>query len=383
MSERKKYLVIRPDNIGDLVCTTPLLRLLRSTYPQSRLDVLVNSYNKEVVTHHPDIDHIYVYTKAKHRATGISRLTIYWQKIMLLWKLRQEKYDVIFLAQRTHSKRLLRLAWWFAARKTVYFADKMTQMENKISLSLQDYENQPEAVAMAAMLTALGIDVQHVPPCSVFPDSGAQQEAFNLLKQQSWYSENRPTLAIHISARKPSQRWPVRAFSTLIRMLAEQYRVQFVVFWSPGNADNRLHPGDDEKAQELMESVADLPVLFFPANGLTQLIAGLSICDQIICSDGGAMHVAAGLGKPVTCLFGWSNAAVWHPWGVPYRLLQPLSRQVKDITDEEVKSAFAVLQDELSAIGTKNPICDFNHVRINGDILPLDRPHPGFCVNFV
>ncbi len=49
------------------------------------------------------------------------------------------------------------------------------------------------------------------------------------------------------------------------------------------------------------------------------------------------MHLAAATGKPVVCLFGKSDAARWHPWGVPYTLLQaPLARTLNDVTVDEV-----------------------------------------------
>jgi ADP-heptose:LPS heptosyltransferase len=63
----------------------------------------------------------------------------------------------------------------------------------------------------------------------------------------------------------------------------------------------------------------------------------------VICSDGGAMHVAAGLGKPIVCLFGQSVAARWHPWGPAYELLQMPSRQVSDISVNAVARAYATL----------------------------------------
>jgi heptosyltransferase-3 len=62
-----RILVIRRDNIGDLVCTTPLLRSLRRQLPNARIDCLVTRYNQAVLQDQPDIDSLYAYTKAKHR----------------------------------------------------------------------------------------------------------------------------------------------------------------------------------------------------------------------------------------------------------------------------------------------------------------------------
>jgi ADP-heptose:LPS heptosyltransferase len=343
----KKYLVIRRDNIGDLVCTTPLLSLILQTYPDVQLDMLVNSYNAAAVLNYPGVHRVYVYTKAKHRVSNKLLLNIYWQRLKQLIHLRQEKYDVIFFCQRTKLARIQYLAKWLQPKKIIFFAEKAKRTASEVALSEHTYFGQPEVQVVASMLTALGIKVEQIPPCRVYPDRQMQQQAQALLQQQPWYRNKRMTLAIHISARKPNQRWSVQKFSTLLALLSQQYDVQFILFWSPGSINNALHPGDDEKAQAIMEQVVHLPVLPFPTSQLEELIAGLSICDKMICSDGGAMHIAAGLGKPIVCLFGNSNSVVWHPWGVPYQLLQLPSRQVEDITVEMVMAAFARLQNEL------------------------------------
>ena len=68
-SPSPKILVIRRDNIGDLVCTTPLIVALRQRFPQAWLGAWVNSYNAPVLDGNPDLDQVFVYTKGKHRAT--------------------------------------------------------------------------------------------------------------------------------------------------------------------------------------------------------------------------------------------------------------------------------------------------------------------------
>ena len=58
------------------------------------------------------------------------------------------------------------------------------------------------------------------------------------------------------------------------------------------------------------------------------------------------MHIAAAMGKPVVCFFGDSDAARWRPWAVSYRLLQPESRDVADVSVEEALRAFEALATE-------------------------------------
>jgi len=117
----------------------------------------------------------------------------------------------------------------------------------------------------------------------------------------------------------------------------------FMLFWSPGDENNPLHPGDDNKAKAIMDAAHDLPLLAFPTHTLKELIAGLSLPNTVICSDGGAMHIAAALAKPIVCFFGNSDASVWYPWGVPHVLLQKESFDVNDISVEEALAAYEKL----------------------------------------
>ena len=152
-----------------------------------------------------------------------------------------------------------------------------------------------------------------------------------------------PLIGLHISARKVPQRWPVERFAELAHRLHAETGARFLLFWAPGAANDPKHPGDDDKAVDLAARMHDLPVAAMPTHELSELIAGLSLCDTVICSDGGAMHIAAALGKPIVCFFGNSDAARWRPWGVPHVLLQPASRDVTDISVDETLVAFREL----------------------------------------
>ena len=66
-----RILILRRDNIGDLVCTTPLLEALRAQLPGAWLAALVTTYNAEVLKGNPALDAIFVYEKLKHRTGGL------------------------------------------------------------------------------------------------------------------------------------------------------------------------------------------------------------------------------------------------------------------------------------------------------------------------
>jgi ADP-heptose:LPS heptosyltransferase len=101
-----------------------------------------------------------------------------------------------------------------------------------------------------------------------------------------------------------------------------------------------MHPGDDEKAHMLKEALKNIPTVFMPTPNLESLIEGIQTCGSMIMCDGGAMHIAAALNRPIVALFGDSNSKRWRPWGVPFRIVQPHTEEVKDITTSQIIDAW-------------------------------------------
>ncbi len=338
------FLVIRRDNIGDLICTTPLIRSLRQHHPDATICALVNSYNAPVLANNPDIDAVFAYTKAKHRPVGASAAKVYWERLKLFAQLRKMHFDYAILAAPRFQPRLLRLARFAGIRHIVGFTETASHAGNRIDIGVpygSPASPLHEVEDVFRLLEPLGIN--GLPPSAwIHPGEDEIAQAKAVL-QNSLPHAPKLLVGVHVSARKPSQRWPAQNFSAVMQRLHEKHDAAFMLFWSPGDANNRLHPGDDAKAEEIIAATTGIPVLAYPTQNLGQLIAGLSLCDKVICSDGGAMHIAAGLKKPVVCFFGKSDAARWYPWGTPHVLLQPESLEVGDVSIEQTLQAFETL----------------------------------------
>jgi ADP-heptose:LPS heptosyltransferase len=330
-----RILVVRRDNIGDLACTTPLVAALRRRYPEAWLGVLANTYNAPILAGHPDIDAVHAYRKGKHGGGGL--LALARERIGLVRELRRLRLDYVVLATPAYQARTLRLAQLLGARHIVGFVDPRCverAIDRPVPLAGVDGLHQVELVFRLA--APFGIDGPP-PPLRLAVDEREAARARAALAERGF---DRAPIGVHLSARKPSQRWPAERFVALMRALHERHGAAFMLFWSPGPAGHPQHPGDDEKADAVARGTRGLPVLAWPTHELPALVAGLAACGRVLCSDGGAMHVAAALGKPIVCFFGNSDATLWRPWGVPYELLQPASREVTDVTVEEVIDAY-------------------------------------------
>jgi len=320
-----RILVIRRDNIGDLLCTTPLIAALRQRYPNAWIGALVNSYNAPVLAGNPHLDAVFSYDKGKHVAGLGAKLGALTRRLGLIRELRRQRIDIAVLAAAGNQQSAERFARISGALQVVGHD------------GLAPPQGLQEAEVVFRLAPRLGLEGKP-PSMTLVPNATLTQQLVRRIP-----SGDGPLVGLHISARKPPQRWPVERYAELAQRLHAEADTRFLLFWAPGSAADPKHPGDDENAADLTTRLGNLPLAPMPTQSLAELIAGLSLCDSVICSDGGAMHVAAAAGKPLVCFFGNSDAQRWHPWGVPYRLLQTPSRNVADIGVDQALAAWREL----------------------------------------
>jgi len=166
----------------------------------------------------------------------------------------------------------------------------------------------------------------------VFPDAAM----VGRLKRK--ITSDKPLVAVHISARQQIRRWPAERYAALINELVRSGPV--MLLWSPGAADDPRHPGDDTLAGDFPE-MGNLFKVETP--DVSTLVAALSLADRVVCPDGGAMHIAAALGKPIVALWADSPVERWRPWQVPHRVVRPPSKDLADLPLAAVLDAYAEL----------------------------------------
>jgi heptosyltransferase-3 len=330
-----KILVIRQDNIGDLVLTTPVFSALRHAFPRASIEALVNSYNAAVLGGHPCVDRVHVYTKGKHRAARSSAFLGWTGRLRQIMELRARRFDFVIVAAPGFQPRQVLFARWLRPRHIVAFVPpgaRIAGVDHPVEHAGPDGCHHVEDTFR--IVGPLGI-VGTPPPmriCAARPTARKKGAT--------------PVIAVHVSSRKATNRWPQERFVQLLRELNARSVTRLRLFWSPGDACNPLHPGDDERARRIADAVGASAVEPIITRNLEDLINGLAECDLLICSDGGAMHLAAALGKPIVCIFGMTPASHWRPWGVPYRMLQHRTRSVSEISVAEAVTAYLALAAE-------------------------------------
>ena len=325
----KSVLIIRRDNIGDMICTTPLFFGLRSAFPFLELTVLTNSYAGSILKFVPEVDRIISYDKYKHR--NVSLIAIFAQKIFLLSSILLRKFDYViyteqrswFLALITRGRRILTydfnnrgdLSWLLRSR--VHF------------IKTKPLSGYSESERVWEFAKFIGLTQDKMP-----------EPRLTFQRAQSNFSSTRRSIGIHIGARKSSQRWAPSNFAMLINKLGEIRDSRIQIFYTPGDFSNPEHPGDEGRLSTL-KTLTHSEVSIRATTDIEALVNQIAMCDYFVCADGGAMHIASALNIPLVALFGRSDANRWRPGRSQYVLLQHPSLEVRDISVDTVY--FAVL----------------------------------------
>lgn len=198
-SECRRILVVRRDNVGDLVCTTPLFEGIRTHCPNLQIAALVNSYNHDVLRNNPNIDKIFVYQKTKHAigVFGIFKAII--DRVALILAIRKWSPEIIILAKGSYDKHGLNFARMIGDAKVIGFVPESRVHQGKmlpdIRLDAPRSDSMHEVESLNLLLSPLGID-DALGPLKVWPEASSTERIKGRLPNAKF------RIAIHLSARE-------------------------------------------------------------------------------------------------------------------------------------------------------------------------------------
>lgn len=280
LEELRHILIIRLSSLGDIVLTTPVLRLLRQHCPAARIDFLLKAEYQDVLRAHPCVDRL-----------------LLWDTRQSLWAtlrtLRRTRYDVVLDLHRTLRSCLL--YGGVAARRRLAYGKRTLRRALLVHLgwnTLGAMTSVPELYA--APLRRLGISTP-LPMLEMHLDTASHRAIEQYLARVLPEGVGRPLLAVAPGARWSTKRWPVDRFARVAEELARQHRASVVIL-----GDARDVPLGRELRQRLnvpvLDSVGQL--------SLMQTAALLQRCHLLLCNDSGLMHMATALRVPVVAIFG-------------------------------------------------------------------------------
>ncbi len=313
----RSILLIRPDHLGDVLFTTPAIRLLRETFPQACITYLIGPWSKAIVENNPNVDEIALcpfpgFTRQRKRSV----FEPYEILAQYAKRLRQKSFDLAIILRFDH--------WWGALlaylagipRRVGYDIAEVRPFLTDI-VPYSPYRHEVEQ-----NLTLVGRVTGGKPGHD--RDSGRKSADWPLefhltdedkLFAQSYLAEHGVKdddllIGIHPGAGAPVKLWKSEAWAQVADALAQQYGAKIIL---TGSAE------EVPLCRAIGEQAATKPVVATGETTLGGLAAIVARCQLVLGVDSGPLHLAVAMGTPTVHLFGPVDSRAFGPWGDPAR----------------------------------------------------------------
>lgn len=305
----RSVVCLRPDNLGDVLMTTPALRAVKETLPGCRLTLLTSPAGAAIAAYIPVVDDVmtcdvpWVSNDQNHGPEAVSNL---------IQELKQRQFDaaIVFTVQSQNPLPAAMVCYLAGIPRVLGYC-----RENPYRL-LTDWVPDSEVLYATRHEVQRQLDLVATIGCRtsnqrlslrISPGAGAQ--AARVLREagvntdQSW-------LLLHAGVSEVKRQYPAEEYIKAGRCLQEQ-GYQLVL---TGNAAERayvqkIRAGLSEKAYNLA--------------GLLSLEAFIGLIAQapvLVSNNTGPVHIAAAVGTPVVVLYAMTNPQ-HTPWRVANRVL--------------------------------------------------------------
>ncbi len=322
----QRVLVVRLDAIGDLLLSEPAIATIRKRFPHARIDLVSSPVSAEVLQGNPNIDRLITYRAPWHVA---------WRGAEVSWSteaarfwgvadaLAGQHYDVGFELRGD-----MRDIMFMAAAAPGTLAGNSFRGGGRLLHYDVPFAPAGHQVDMAVAIASAGGSPLTADRPRVYPSS--EDEA--AVDAQLPGKPGR-LVGLHLGAGFPSKQLPFGHFVEVVQAVHDRYPdAEFAVVGAA--AERRL-------AHALREATL-LPVHDLTGKlTLLQTAAALRHCRLFIGNDSAPMHLAAAVGTPIVTFFGPSEPWKFHPYGVPYRLMEV------DLACRPCDYVHCIWQDEL------------------------------------
>jgi lipopolysaccharide heptosyltransferase I len=298
MSNFQRILLIKPSSLGDIVHAMPVVAALKRCWPSAHLTWLVKRQWAEIVQRIEGVDAV----------SPVDPTLASWVGQALA--LRAQRFDLVVDLQGLLRSALV--ARMTGCARLVGFANGREGSPWLYSHRVAVPTAEMHAVDRYLLITsALGISV-HEGPQFRFRLLSQDVTALRDLFRRKGIDLDAPWVAMNVSARWQTKRWPAASFAAAATQLAARGIGPLVVIGGP----------DEREASGRVRSLTACPVVDLAGETPIGLLpALLSKACVLITNDSGPMHVAAAVGTPVVSIFGPTSVVRTGPYGAGHTVL--------------------------------------------------------------
>ena len=289
-----RILIIHTAFIGDIVLSTPLIKKIKDTYPDSDITYVTTPSGEAILKNNPHLNNIIVYDKrGEHK--GISGV---WQ---LGKRLRYENFNMVITPHRYLRSSILSWLSRSPIRKGYDIASGSCLFTEKIKYDRTKHE-------IEKLLSFVAPENKKRYEIELYPGEKEKMKGDNLWKEN--LLEDKKVVVLAPGSKWFTKQWPVEYFNKLAESLKKLSNVRLIVV---GGKDEINLPIEKENTIDMRGKTS-----------LLELADILSRADVVVTNDSSPIHIASAFKKPrIFALFGPTIEKFgFFPWSLNSKVFQ-------------------------------------------------------------
>ncbi len=297
LSTARSIAIIRRNGLGDLLCAMPVLEYCRRQSPEAKITLIVEHRNAPLLPFLRGFDRSVVLPRGNKYLSALAVGALHW------WP----RVDIAIATKPTPTRLMSFALWALRARHRVAAVNDKWYcrfINHPVPLDLIPEGKIHQALAALRMLDPN----LHEIPKELWPkltlDAPFQAGPVSSMRDLLAFGDlSLPLLFVSLTNNRAASSLGVEGHTEILNRLATKTDFRVVI---------SCEPRDLPKAQDLLPRLKCAAKIIASRN-VNELIAILSLVDNVLVGDGGIMHLAAALDKPQTVLFGHDIVTQWHP----------------------------------------------------------------------
>ena len=280
MSINKKFLIIAPSWIGDILIAQSVFKGLKHKYHNCTIDVIVRPYLKDLIKLMPEINNIYD-LNIQHKELGLIK------RFKLSKKLKKQKYSSAIILTNTFKSALI--PWLSGIPERVGYNKEFRSILLTRSYKLVKHKDSMVNRYLKLINSSFNNEIR--------PSLEKNLNQSERYKKLFMLKNSKKNIFLCPEAEFGSaKRWPQNSWISLAKNLKNQnFNIYFI--------------GKDKITANLYKEIIDNTsiVSLIGKTSLDEVAHLLSNADLVVANDSGLMHLAASLNVSLISIYGSSS----------------------------------------------------------------------------
>ncbi len=309
MKHKINILVVNPFGIGDVLFSTPLIKILTEYFSSAKINYICNERVYHLLKNNPHLNEIIIFEKDYFRNLAkSSKIRFLKEFIGFLKKIKSFKTDLMIDLSLNYQASFIGKFLGIPKRIGFNYRNRGRFLTDK--LDLQGFEKKHVVLHYLDLLKLLNINISEK---SIFT------EAFTFQEDDAWangfikeFDLNEKFILGVVAGGGKSwgkdaryRRWPVSKFVHVIDRLIGNFNISIILF------------GDkDEKGlcNNIQSVIHNKVINLGGKTSLGQFMSLVKHCRLFLCNEGGSLHIAVALGVPTVSIFGPVDEKIYGPY---------------------------------------------------------------------